>query len=71
LDGCASNYLEVISDSILDEISIYNTIGELVYFSKVEGDRQLVVTSFLARGMYVVMTRLQSGDTRKERIVLE
>jgi hypothetical protein len=63
----ASTYLEVASDSSLEEISIVNCFGQLVYSSKITGRQHFLKTASFARGLHFVTVRPSSGlsETRK------
>ncbi|QNR23460.1 T9SS type A sorting domain-containing protein [Croceimicrobium hydrocarbonivorans] len=67
----ALKFFEVASDSALDEISIVNSLGDLVYTAEIKGYKHLVVTESFARGIYIVRIRSKSGKMSHSKLLLK
>jgi len=67
----ASNYIEVASQSAIEEVRIVNCLGQLVYYSQVKGNNKLIVTGGFARGVYLVTVRTNSGSVSTDKLLLD
>ena len=68
----ASNYLEITTENISEEseVTIYNTIGKLVYKVTYTGQKHSVSTSAFSDGMYLVKLKNKEGKTSVNRIMI-
>lgn len=66
----ASNYLEVVSNSDMENIELINSRGELVYTARLKGRRFFLETQSMARGIYIVRLKTQLGTIAARPLVL-
>ena len=66
----ASDQITIESNNIIDEVRIYNNIGQLVYSDKFNNDQVIVNTSNIINGMYLLQVR--SGEAIEvSKLILE
>jgi len=66
----ASDQITIESNNIIDEVRIYNNIGQLVYSDKFNNDQVIVNTSDIINGMYLL--QLRSGEAIEvSKLILE
>jgi hypothetical protein len=62
----ARDHITIEANSIIDEVRIYNNMGQLVYSGTFNNDQIMVNTSTFITGMYIVQVRSgESVDVRK------
>ncbi len=62
----ATDRITISSNNIIDEVLIYNNMGQLVYSGQVNDDQIMVNTSTFVTGMYIVQVRSgQAVEVRK------
>ncbi len=61
----ASDKITIESESIIDEVRIYNNMGQLVYSGQFDNSQIMVNTSTFITGMYIVQVR--SGEAVEVR----
>jgi len=62
----ARDRITIESENVIDEVLIYNNMGQLVYSGRVDNDQIVVNTSTFVTGMYIVQVRSgQSVEVRK------
>jgi len=62
----ANDRITIESDNVIDEVLIYNNMGQLVYSGRVDNDQIVVNTSTFVTGMYIVQVRSgQAVEVRK------
>ena len=61
----ATDKITIESKNIIDEVRIYNNMGQLVYSGEFNNDQIMVNTSTYITGMYIVQVR--SGETVEVR----
>ena len=66
----ATSYIEISSDSTLEEANIVNCLGELVYAVKIKGNRHLLNTMDYARGIYFLTIRSKEGRVSTSKVLL-
>lgn len=61
----ARDQITIVSNNIIDEVSVYNNMGQLVYSGEFNNEQITVNTSSFITGMYIVQVR--SGDAVEVR----
>ncbi|QNR23467.1 T9SS type A sorting domain-containing protein [Croceimicrobium hydrocarbonivorans] len=66
----ASSYVEVASDTAMEELRIVNCLGQLVYYSEVKGKNHLIATREFAKGVYTVTVRTDRGSVSTSKLLI-
>jgi len=65
----ASDKITIESESIIDEVRIFNNMGQLVYSGQFDNNQRMVKTSDLQPGMYIIEVTIDYTRLRQKLLV--